>query len=154
PVMRERCAGSSRSFASIDDRDHWTATLRPLVHGIDGHEDRGITNCSRRNRANCCFYVTMMMNVGIIEHNLAATPQTPRPIGLAFDEAIDKLAIQVRSARSIRKAQAGITNCVINTVDVERILHHAMANSVAATRASLVAKQNDLRLVEFNARRA
>src|SRR5436305_585961 len=42
----------------------------------------------------------------------------------------------------------------VDAVDVDRILHHAVADAIASARARLVAEQDDLRRVELDARRA
>ena len=52
------------------------------------------------------------------------------------------------------KRQARVANRFINAVDVERVLHHRMADAVAAAGAGLVAEKDDLRLRQLDAGRA
>src|SRR5262249_40949917 len=86
-VFRQRSVMRT-SFAGIDDGDDRTAALRPLVHGIDRHEDCRIADRCRRDAADRTLRVAMMMNVGVIQHDLPA-PAHPAPAaGPPFPEPI------------------------------------------------------------------
>ena len=78
----------------------------------------------------------------------------PRPVGFAFHEAVDHRPPKIFGTRSLRQFKAGIANGVIDAVDIERVLHHRMADAIAAAGARLVAEQDDLRLGQLDARRA
>ena len=78
----------------------------------------------------------------------------PRAVGLAFHEAVDHAALEVVGARPLRQFEAGVADDVVDAVDVERVLHHRMADAIAAAGAGLVAEQHDLRLRQLDARGA
>jgi hypothetical protein len=80
---------SAYLFAQIDDGDDRAAALRALVHGVNRNEYGGIADRGRRHATNGCLGMTMVMHVGIIEHDLTAPAQGAAPVGLAFHEAVD-----------------------------------------------------------------
>ena len=57
-------------------------------------------------------------------------------------------------AAMIGQVQPGVADRIVDTIDMERILHHRVTDAVAAARAGEVAHQHDLRAVELHARRA
>src|SRR5215813_6203068 len=74
----------------------------------------------------------MMVHVGIVEHDLAASAQRATAVGLAFDEAVHQPTLEVLRARAHRQIEAGIADGVIDAVDVERVAHHRMPDAIAA----------------------
>ena len=73
-----------------------------------------------------------------------ASAQARGAIGLALDEAVDELAAEVARARTLRQVEAGVADAVVDTVDVERVLHHAVADAEAPAGAARVAEEDDL----------
>ena len=57
-------------------------------------------------------------------------------------------------ARPLGQVEAGVADRVPDAVGVERVLHHRVADPVAAADAAGVADHDDLRLVELDARGA
>ena len=142
-----RAVYSPRSTMAITG----TAALRALVHGIDGDEDGRVTDGGGGEAtAHSGLGVAVMMHVGIIEHDLAAAAQAGTGVGLGLHEAVDQLAVEVFSAGALGQVEAGIADGVIDAVDIQRILHHRMADPVATTGTGLVAEEHDLSPVEFD----
>src|SRR6267142_670145 len=79
------------------------------------------------------------------ETNTAGSP-IAAPVGFAFHEAVDHPPAQILGTRARGQFKTGIANGIVDTVDVERILHHRVADTIAAAGARLVAEQHDLRL--------
>jgi hypothetical protein len=128
--------------------------LRALVHGVDRDEDGGIADSGCSDTTDSGFGMTMMMYVGIIEHDLPASAQRACPICLAFDEDVDEFPAKVARSRALRKRQSGIANCLVDSIDIEGVFHHRMADPVTAAGTGSVPQQNDLRLRQFNSGRA
>ena len=74
PLPDQTAAGRLRtpSGAQIDDGDDWTAAVRSLVHRIDRDEDGWISDRRRRHAADRRLGVAMMVDVGVVEHDLAS----------------------------------------------------------------------------------
>src|SRR6478736_7627801 len=96
----------------------------------------------------------MMVDVRIIEHDLAAATQAATAVRFALHEAIDEFPVQVAGTRALGQGKAGVADRFIDAIDVECVLHHGMTDSVAATGAGSVAKKHDLRLRQLDTRRA
>ena len=137
--------------AGIDDGDARSAALRALMHGIDGDEHGGIADRRGGDAADRALGMAMPGHVGIVEHDLAAAAQRAAAVGLAFDEAVDQPALEIFGTRPLRQFEAGAADGVVDAVDVDRVLHHRMADAIAAAGAVLVAEQHDLRLGQFHA---
>ena len=60
-------------FADVDNSYDGTAALRTLVHGVDRNEDRGIADRRRCDATDRTFRMAMVMDVGIIQHDLTAS---------------------------------------------------------------------------------
>ncbi len=120
------------------------------MHRVNRNEDRGIADRGSRDAAYRSLGMPVVMNVGIIEHDLAAATQPAGAVGFAFHEAVDELAVEIARSRPLGKVEPGIADRVVNSVDVQRVPHHAVPDPVAASGAVLVAEQNDLRLIEFD----
>src|SRR6185437_12280555 len=131
PVVR------STLLSGVDDGDARAAALRPLMHGVDGHEHGRIADRGGGNAADRALGVTMPRHVGIVEHDLAPAAQLAGAIGFALHEAIDEPPLEVFRARPFRQVEAGIADGRVNAVDVERVLHHRMADAVASAGAGL-----------------
>lgn len=58
-------------FTNVDDGDDRPAAVRTLVHRIDGNKHGRIAERCRRNTADGGLRVAMMVNVRIVEHDLA-----------------------------------------------------------------------------------
>src|SRR5436309_2512512 len=74
-------------------------------------------------------------------------------IRLALDEAVDQPAPEILGTRSRGERDSGIGDRRVDAVDVERVLHHAVADAIAPAGARLVAEEHDLRRVQLHARR-
>ena len=81
----------------------------------------------------------MMVDVGIVEHDLAAAAQRAAPVGLAFHEAVDDAPAEVLGARALRQVEAGIADRSVDAFHIERILHHGVTDSVTPAGTRLVA---------------
>src|SRR3954453_17982099 len=99
--LRNRTTSLVRSsFAYIDNGDHRTAALRPLMHRVDGDEHGGIADRRGGDAADCPFRMAMMMHVGIVQHDLPTTAQRTAAVGLAFHEAVHHPSAQILGARA------------------------------------------------------
>src|SRR5882724_7165002 len=57
-------------FVELDNRDHGTAAMWALMHGIDRDEHGWIADRRRRHAADRRLGVPVVMDVGIVEHDL------------------------------------------------------------------------------------
>src|SRR6266404_5566285 len=64
-------------------------------------------------------------------------------VGLGLDEAVHETALEVLCARPVRQLEPGVPDRGVDAVDVERILHHAVADAVVPARGRLVAHEHD-----------
>src|SRR5262249_30190095 len=96
----------------------------------------------------------MMVHVGIVEHDLAASTQRTTAAGLAFDEAVHQPTLEVLRAGARRQIEAGLAHGVIDAIDIERVAHHRMPDAIAAAGTRSVTEQDDLRLRELDPRGA
>src|SRR5262245_18176809 len=96
----------------------------------------------------------MMVHVGIVEHDLAASTQRTAAVGLALDEAVHQPTLKILRAGARREIEAGIAHGVIDAFDIERVAHHRVPDAIAAAGTGSVAEQDDLRLRELYPRRA
>ena len=133
---------------------HGPAALRSLMHGVDRDEHGRVADRGGGDAADRALGVAVPRHVGIVHHDLAAAAQLAGAVGLALHEAIDQPALEVFGARPLRQFETGIADGLVDAVDVERVLHHRMADAIAAAGAGLVAEQHDLRLRQFHARGA
>jgi len=65
------------------------------MHGIDRHEHRGSPIASAATPPTAALEWRLMMDVGIVEHDLAPSAQRAPAVGLAFHEAIEHAALEV-----------------------------------------------------------
>src|SRR3989442_13657626 len=98
----------ARSAAEIDDGDDGTAAVRSLVHGIDRDEDGWISDRRRRHAADRRLGVAMVVDVGVVEHDLASAAQRAAMVGLGLDEAVHEAALEGFGARSVRQLEPGV----------------------------------------------
>src|SRR5258708_32780711 len=132
------------SRADVDNGDDRTAALRALMHGVDGHENSRIADRCRRDAAHRGLDVTMPRHIGTVHHDLAPAAQRAAPVGLAFHEAVYDATVEILGARTFRQLKAGIADRLVDTVDIECVLHHRMADAIAAAGSGPVAEQHDL----------
>ncbi len=125
--------------------------MRPLMHGIDRYEYRRIADRQRRHTPHRRLRMAVMVDVGIIQHDLPPSAQRAPAVGLAFHEAIDDAALEVFLPRPLRQLDPGVANGIVDAIDIKRVAHDGMANPIAAAGAGLVAKQHDLRLGQLHA---
>src|SRR6266851_4509205 len=140
-------------FVQFHDRDHRTAAMWSLVHGIDRYKYRGVADRKRGHTPYRRLRMPVMVDVGIIQHDLPPPAQHAPAVRLAFHEAIDDTALEVFRPRPFRQLDPGVANRIVDAVDIERIAHDRMADPVTAAGAGLVAEQDDLRLGQFHAGR-
>ena len=140
----------SLSLAKFDDGDHGTATVRPLMHGVNRDEHRRVTYCYRRHGPDGCLGVPMMVDVGVVEHDLTATAEYGAAICLTLDEAVDETTLKVLRSGPFREIEAGAADALVYSVYVQRILHDAVTDPKAAPGAGTIAEQDDLGLVELD----
>jgi hypothetical protein len=86
----------------------------------------------------------MVVDVGVVEHDLAPAAQLGAMVGLRLDEAVHEAALEVLRARPLGQLEPGVADRGVDAVDVERVLHHAVADAVAPAGARPVAHQDDL----------
>ena len=91
------------SRARVDNRDDWPAAMWALMHCINGHEDGRIADRGSGNGAHCGLRMTMVMNIGIVEHDLAPTTQESASVCLTFDKAVDQSTFEVLGAWPFRQ---------------------------------------------------
>src|SRR6478736_8714567 len=96
----------------------------------------------------------MMVDVGVIEHDLATATQGATAVRFALHEAVDEFSVQIAGTRALGQGKAGVADRFIDAIDIECVLHHGMTDSVTATGAGPVAKKHDLRLCQLDTRRA
>src|ERR1700676_2150061 len=156
PVQRPSLGSNSLSyrtlFVELHNRDHRTATMRALMHGVDRDEHGWIAERRRRYAANCRLGMPVVMNIGIVEHDLPPTAQDAPAVGLALHEAIDDASFEVFRPRPFRQLNTGVADRIVDSIDIQRVAHDRMADAVTAAGAGLVAQQYDLRLGQFHAR--
>src|SRR4051812_12227275 len=128
--------------ADIDDGDHRSAAVRTLVHRIDRDEHRRVADGCSRDAADSTLGVPVMMDVGIIEHDLSPAAQHAVAVGLAFHEAVDQSAIQILGSCTLGQRQARAANGFVDAVDIDGILHDAVPDAITAACAFLVAEQH------------
>src|SRR5690349_20713837 len=144
PASKRRAGpmGALRAlFSRVDDGNDRSPALRALMHGIDRYEHRRISDGRRRHATDRGFRMAVMMHIGVVEHDLAASAQRTAAIGLAFDEAVHQSALEILRARARWKIEAGIANGIVNAVDIEGIAHQRMSSAIAAAGAGLVADE-------------
>ena len=141
-------------LAGIDDSDHRPAAVRPLVHRIDRDEHRRIADRRRGDAAHRALRMPVVVHVRVVEHDLTPAAQEAAVIGFALQEAVHQPALQVLRPRARGQIEAGVADRVVDAVDVERVLHHRMADAIAPAGAGLVAEEHDLPGVELDARGA
>src|SRR5260370_5675964 len=114
PVQRPCCGSDSLSyrllFVEFDNRDHRTATMWALMHGIDRDEHGWIADRRRCHAADRRLGVPVVMDVGIVEHDLTPSAQHAGSVGLAFHEAIDDTSLEVFRPRPFRQFDPGVAN--------------------------------------------
>src|SRR5476651_155936 len=103
--------------------------MRPLMHGIDRYEHRGIADRKCCHAAHRRLGMAVMVDVGIVEHDLPPSARQAGTISFAFHEAIDDTALEIFRTRSLRQLYSGVTDRVIDAVDIERVFHHGMADA-------------------------
>src|ERR1700688_1585873 len=68
------------SLLQLNNRDHRTAAMRALMHGVNRHEHCGVADRQRRHAAHRRLGMAVMMDIGIIQHDLAPPAQrAPAP---------------------------------------------------------------------------
>ena len=70
----------------------------------------------------------------------------PRRSASHFMKQLTTRPLQILGPRALGQFKTGVANRIVDAVDVERVLHHRMADAIAAAGARLVAEQHDLRL--------
>src|SRR5262245_31417866 len=110
------------------------------MHGIDGYEHRWIADRRRRHAADRGLRMAVMVHIRIVEHDLAAPAQRAAPVGFALDEAVDQPAVEVLGARTRRQLEPSISDRLIDTVEIERIPHQRVPDTIAPARTRLVAE--------------
>src|SRR5882724_5301916 len=114
PVQRPSLGSNSLSYrillVQLDNRDHRTATVWALMHGVDRDEHGWIAERRRRYAANCRLGMPVVMDVGIVEHDLPPTAQHAPAVSLALHEAIDDTPLEVFRPRPFRQLNTGVAN--------------------------------------------
>src|SRR5882724_2755823 len=114
PVQRPSLGSDSLSyrtlFVELDNRDHRTATMWALMHGIDRDEHGWIADRGRRHAANRGLGMPVVMNIGIVEHDLPPTAQHAPAVCLAFHETIDDAPFEVFRPRPFRQLNTGVAD--------------------------------------------
>ncbi len=72
-------------FCRGDHRDQ-AAAVRALVLGAAGHEDAAIADHAGHEAGDGAADVALGIDVGIVEHGVAMSPDPAAPIRLAFDQ--------------------------------------------------------------------
>src|SRR5260370_8704420 len=77
-----------QSLVQLDNRDHRTAAMRALMHGIDRHEHRRIADRQRRHPADRGLGMAVIVDGGIVDPDLPPPPRRTPPLPLASPDAI------------------------------------------------------------------
>jgi hypothetical protein len=125
-----------------------------LVHGVDRDENRRIADRRRGDAADRALGMAVVVDVGIVEHDLAPAAQGAAPVGLALDEHVDQLVAQILGPRPFGQFQPGVPDAVVDAVEVDGVLHHPVADAIATAGTGPVAEQHDLGLGQLDPRRA
>ena len=121
------------------------------MHRVHGNKHGWIAYRHRGNTSDSRFDVPVPRHVRIIHHDLTPTAQGTAPVRFTLHKTIDNSTIQILGARPLRQLQPGISDRLIDPVDVESIAHDGMTDTVSAASASPVAQKNDLSLGQFDA---
>ncbi len=90
------------------------------------------------------------MDIGVIEHRVAAAEHRAVLAGLALEEHIDQPAAQIIAVRTVRQVETGIGDRIPDPVGIERMVHDPMANPEPAADARRVADDDHLGAVELD----
>ena len=123
----------------------------PWCAADDRDEDRRVTGDGGRHAADAGLDLAVPVHVGVVEHGVAAAVHGAVLAGLALEEHVDQAALQVARVRTLGQVQAGVADRRPDAVGVQGVLHHRVADAVAAADAAGVADDDDLRLVELDA---
>ena len=96
----------------------------------------------------------MMVHIGVVQSDLPASPKTCSRVGLALDEDVDDLAIEIVGIGAFRKVETCRTDRPVDTFPIKSVIHDVVTDVVAAASAANVADDDRLSLVEFDTRRA
>lgn len=118
------------------------------------HKHGGIVDRRGDNAAHGALDVSMVVNVGVVERDLAPSTKTRRRVGFALDEHIDDSPIEILRLCPVRQVEPRGPNRPVHALLVKGVVHHVVANAIAASRSWDVADHHRLRLVEFDTRRA
>jgi hypothetical protein len=88
--------------------------------------------------------MAVVMHVRVVEHDLAAPPEGPAVVRLALHEAVDEPPAEVLGPGPCRQIQARVPDRLVDPVEVEGVLHHAVADPVAPAGPRPVAHEHDL----------
>lgn len=146
--------GSYRLLTEIDDGGDRAATLGALMRCRDRDEHCRITGDSCRDSTYARLDLAVPVHIGVVEHRITTAADRSVLAGLALQEHVDELTVQVARVRPLRKFESGVTDRRPDAVLVERILHHAVADPVASADATCVTDDNDLSTVQLDAGRA
>ena len=72
--------------------------MAPLVHRIDRYEHRRVADRRGGDAADRRLGVAVMMDVGIVEHDLPPPAQQAAVVGLAFYKHVDQPAAEILGA--------------------------------------------------------
>ena len=126
----------------------------PLMGGRHGNEYRRVTRHRRRNPADTRLDLAVPVDVRVVDHGVAPTPDGAVLRHLALEEDVDQSTVEVARPRSVGQFKAGIADCRPDALLVQGIAHHRVADAVAPAHAAGVADDDDLRPVELDTGRA
>ena len=111
----------------------------PWCMASDRDEHRRVADRRRHHRADRGLRVPVVMHVGVVEHDLAA-PAQHLPVRSASHLMKQLTSLPPRSSARGRSGelQPGVADRGIDAVEVERVLHHAVADAVASAAAGLL----------------
>src|SRR6476469_1207598 len=121
-------AGLAR--AEIDDGGDRATAVRTLVRGGHGDEHRGVTGHRRGHTTDAGLDLPVPVHVRVVEHGIASPAYLTVLRRLALAEHIDQASVEVGGARTLRQVETGVGGRLPDTVGVQRVAHHRMADPV------------------------
>ncbi len=120
----------------------------------NGDEHGGIVNSVCDDATDRSLDVPMVVHIGVVQSDLPPSPKTCSRVGLALDEDVDDLAIEIVGIGAFGKVETRRTDRPVDTFPIKSVIHDVVTDVVAAAGAANVADDDRLGLVEFDTRRA
>src|SRR3954453_10865387 len=142
------------SSPEVDDGGDGATAVRTLGGCGDGYQNRGVAGHRGGDAAAGRLDLAVPVDVRVVQHRVPAAADEAVLGCLALEENVDQPAVEVLGARALREVEPGGADRVPDAVGVERVLHHRVADPVAAADAGRVADHDHLGAVELDPRGA